>query len=174
MIPLVRRALLILPALCLSAHAETFIGAKTSLSHLSVKDARFSPWQVGLLGGLRLPSGLGAELHLQTGVADDDHQNSTLAVDLQSSVYGTANAVSPDKTTVATFGAGYTLLKTDTRTGVSSYPGGQSFDGGALMIRFEERFVRSSPYSLVGSYEHFFYGSDLKESLFSLGVNYAF
>ena len=90
-------------------------------------------------------SGLGAELHLQTGVTDDDHQNSTLAVDLQSSVYGTANAVSPDKTTVATFGAGYTLLKTDTRTGVSSYPGGQSFDGGALMIRFEERLFGRHP-----------------------------
>lgn len=174
MIPLIRRALLVLPALCLSAHAETFIGAKTSLSRIEVNETRFSPWQVGLLGGARLANGLGGELHLQTGVTDDDSRNSTMSVDFQGTAYATANAISPDKTTIATFGGGYTLLKTDTQAGATGFPGSQSFDGAALMLRFEERFVSGSPLSLVGGYEHFFFDSDLSAYLFSLGVNYAF
>ena len=164
---------LLLP--CLAAHAGPFIGLKAGMGMVEVADSDFRPWLAGVQAGLRDPANRwGAELHLATGVRDDEGNNLTFATDLLTSAYATVGSVSPDNQVLLSLGAGYAVLRTDTDTQGSGYPGGQTFDGAALLVRLEERLRYDSPWFLHATYEHLFLDTDLSVMNFSLGASYAF
>jgi hypothetical protein len=168
-----RSAFPLLLAACFPVHAEIFVGLNAGLTNIEASNSDFRPWQVGLLGGMRSASGFGAELHVAAGVRDDDSNNSTMNADLLSVAYLTANSVSSGASVILTAGAGYGLLQTDTDTLGSGYPGSQTFDGPALLLRLEERLNPDSRYSLQATFEHMYLDDDLSVSNFSFGVNYA-
>ena len=164
---------LLLPAAM--AQAGPFLGLKAGLAMVEVDDSNFRPWLTGLQAGWRDASrGWGAELHLSTGVRDDEGANLNFATELLTSAYATVSSTSEDQRAMLSLGAGYALLQTDTDTQGSGYPGSQSFAGPALLMRLEERLRHDSPWILHATYEHLFLDSDMSAMNFSLGASYAF
>jgi len=168
-----------LSAASVHTHAEPRIygGAHAAMLSFEVDNVTFRPWLAGVHGGFQMENGLGAEVALASGVAEDDKNNTELTLNYAAQTYLTyslSNEIPGARRGQLTFGGGYSLFDTNTQTDNTDYPGDQSWEGPAILARYSE-YLKSHPkINLAASYEHFYLDDHLSVFQVKLGVSYDF
>ena len=168
-----------LSAASVQTHAElrTYGGAHAAMLNFEVDHVAFRPWITGIHGGFQMESGLGAELALATGVAEDDKNNTELSLNYAAQTYLTyslSDDIPGARRGQLTLGGGYTFLDTNTQAGNVDFPGDQSWDGPALLIRYSEYLESYPKINLALSYEHFYLDEQLSVFQVKFGASYDF
>ncbi|OZG71584.1 hypothetical protein BTA51_20085 [Hahella sp. CCB-MM4] len=166
-----------LPALHANAEAKTYGGAHVGLLNFEVNDVTFRPWFAGLQTGFQSDSGVGMEVAAATGIIDNESNKTEMSLNYSAQGYLTYSLYDEyDGPRRGQFllGAGYAVMETSTRAGSTDYPGDQTWDGPALMIRYSEYLPSYPKVNLAASYEHYYLDDQLSVAQFTLGVTYDF
>lgn len=153
--------------------AEGYAGLVTGVSFIELDSASFKPLLAGVFIGYRLDNGLGSELDVRTGLADDDDSGVNLELQYQTSGYLTYSNVF-NKRAFLTLGVGYATTKLDSSVQGSSFPGSQSYNGPAFLARLEEQLIDHPNIVLSLSYQRFYFDGDVTIQGASFGVAYDF
>ncbi|WP_020405368.1 outer membrane beta-barrel protein [Hahella ganghwensis] len=174
---LVLACCLSLPTLHANAEVKTYGGAHVGMLNFEVDDVAFRPWFAGLQAGMQTESGAGMEIAAATGVVDDESNKTEMSLNYSAQAYLTYSLYDDfdgPRRGQLLLGGGYAIFDTNTNAGSSDYPGDQSWDGPALMIRYSEYLPSYPKVNLAASYEHYYLDGKLSVAQFTLGVSYDF